>query len=303
MTPRSLFGAVERTLTAVVLVVSGGYLLIYLYRWEWNRAIISGIFFVSAEVALSTSIIMRRIGALERAEPTGAAPDALVLERLRSTPVERPNPFGWLAPRADRTSVFVPVLLGAGVVLSALAYIVERIAEATAVPALDRRLAHRLALLAPPPVGLLGQPPVAQPPARRRRTTVSAFTLLVAAASIGVLAWLAIGALIDATQTRPERGARPASTTISLEVLERHQTIDELRAAEALWVSCRPSIGRGLPTEGEVIDLGNNLVELVLRPGLGHLATRRLTGCLSDVKLDLVRADVLDVEHTPPAAT
>ncbi len=52
----------------------------------------------------------------------------------------------------------MPVLLGAGVVLSAIAYVVERIAEATALPLLDRRLARRYESIALPANGLLGAP-------------------------------------------------------------------------------------------------------------------------------------------------
>ena len=56
--------------------------------------------------------------------------------------------------------MFVPVLLGAGVVLSGLAWIVDRIARLTAVPSMERGLARRLTTLQPPAGGLLGEAPV-----------------------------------------------------------------------------------------------------------------------------------------------
>jgi hypothetical protein len=59
---------------------------------------------------------------------------------------------------AQQTNVFVPVLLGAGVVLSALAWVVDRIARLTAVPTMERGLARKLSHLQPPPGGLLGEP-------------------------------------------------------------------------------------------------------------------------------------------------
>jgi hypothetical protein len=295
--------ALPRLLTAVVLALSGAYLLIYLYRWEWNRAIISGLFFVAAEVAMATAMIMRRLRALERGleHPTGRPEaDPAVLARIRQADVARPHPFRWLAPDPGRTSVFVPVLLGAGVILSALAYVVERIAEATALPVLDHRLARRLAVLTPPPAAVL--PPAGPSVARRRRLpahpVMAAAWVLVAAASFGVLAWLGVGALLDATQTRPDPAARPVRTTITLEIIERHPADGDLESAAALWVACRSSLGRGLPTEGEVVEQGDT-VALVLEPGIGRLASRRLTGCLSDLKLNLVRARVLDVDHEP----
>jgi hypothetical protein len=74
--------------------------------------------------------------------------------------VERPNPFRWLtqATNGSTLPVLVPVLIGAGAVLSAIAYVVERIAEATALPAFDRQVAQRLATMSPPPAGLLSGP-------------------------------------------------------------------------------------------------------------------------------------------------
>lgn len=302
MTAARVFSGVERTLTAVVLIVSGAYLLIYLYRWEWNRAIVSGIFFVAAEVALATSIILRRLRTLEEAGGVPRPADPAVLDRLRQTDVDRPDPFRWLAPRANRTSVFVPVLLGAGVVLSALAYVVERVGEATALPVLDRSLAGRLAGLAPPAGGLTGRPAEPAPRAVQHRPTVmSGVALVVALASAGVLGWLGIGALIEETQTRPDP-SRPAMTTITLEIIERHPRGSSLPAAEALWVGCRSSLGRGLPVDAEVRPRDGDVVDLVLEPGIGRLATRRLTGCLTDLKLDLIRAEVITVEHASEQA-
>ena len=83
-------------------------MIIYLYRWEWNRAIISGVFFVAAEVALATSMILRRLRPSRGAkapQPSEASPP--VLERIRATPFERPNPFGWLTPPGGTLGVFV----------------------------------------------------------------------------------------------------------------------------------------------------------------------------------------------------
>jgi hypothetical protein len=306
-THRILLG-LPRLLTAVVLALSGAYLLIYLYRWEWNRAIISGLFFVTAEVAMATAMIMRRLRALEDGlEHASRRPeaDAQVLARIRQADVARPHPFRWLAPDPGRTSVFVPVLLGAGVILSALAYVVERIAEATALPALDRRLARRLAVLAPPPAAVRSPVATAATLHRRPRPARPAMATawaLVAAASFGVLAWLGVSTMLDATQTRPDPAERPVRTTITLEIVERHPIDGDLESAAALWVACRSSLGRGLPTEGEVVERGDT-VALVLEPGIGRLASRRLTGCLSDLKLNLVRARVLDVDHEHAPAT
>ena len=41
----SLFGVVVMAATAL-------YFFVYLWRWEWNRALIAGVLFVAAEVAM-----------------------------------------------------------------------------------------------------------------------------------------------------------------------------------------------------------------------------------------------------------
>ncbi len=85
-----------------------------------------------------------------------ARPDERVVSVLRSHRPEPLRPFAWLQG-SSTTNVFVPVLLGAGVVLSGLAWIVDRIARVTAVPTMERGLASRLTRLQPPSDGLLGE--------------------------------------------------------------------------------------------------------------------------------------------------
>jgi hypothetical protein len=299
MTLRRLLLGAQRLLAGVVLALSGAYLLIYLYRWEWNRAIISGLFFVAAEVALAASMLLRRLQSLERhLSPTAGQPQA-VLGRLRATPVDRPNPFGWLNPRDGRLGVFVPVLLGAGAILSAVAYVVERVAEATAVPVLDRHLATRLGTLAAPPEGLLGKPgpapgtgPQGQPPPRSSMTLVG---YAVAVVALVLMGWLGLDALLDATQTRADPADRPARTTIELVVAQRDATEEAVEAAQALWVGCRSTLG-SQATSARVAELEGDHVTLVLEPGIGRLTTRRLTGCLADLRVNHVIADVVSVE-------
>ena len=55
-----------RTLAAIVLVASGTYILVYLWRWEWQRAIVSGVFFLAALVVVSTLVVLRRAFELDR---------------------------------------------------------------------------------------------------------------------------------------------------------------------------------------------------------------------------------------------
>jgi hypothetical protein len=145
-------GRLAGVIGAGVMFFTALYFFVYLWRWEWNRALIAGVLFVAAEVAMATATILRR---LHRLDERLQAPDPAVLARIRETAPPARDHFEWLAPKADRFSVFVPVLIGMGVVASGLAWLVERLARATAGPALERGLAARLSPLAWPSGGLV----------------------------------------------------------------------------------------------------------------------------------------------------
>ena len=57
-----------------VMVAAGWYVFVYLYRWEWNRALVSGIIFLAAEVALLGALVLERREA--RAAPDRARSSA-----------------------------------------------------------------------------------------------------------------------------------------------------------------------------------------------------------------------------------
>ena len=136
-------------LGVVVLLASGLYFFVYLWRWEWNRALVAGLLFLAAEVGLSTGLVLQRLRRLGQAAP----PE--VVARIRENAPPPRDHFAWLRPR-DQMGVFVPVLMGVGAVASALAWAVERLARATAAPGLERGLAGRMAPLSWPAAGLAG---------------------------------------------------------------------------------------------------------------------------------------------------
>lgn len=287
MTGRGVFSVLQRLLALVILAASGTYLLVYLYRWEWNRALISGVVFVAAEIALSTSVLAHRLSA------DGRPADSfdLALRRLRESSVDRHHPFAWLTDR-DRFGVFIPVLLGAGVVLSALAYVVERLAEATARVTIDRNLARRLAVLAP------ARPPTAHVDALRWERAPRRVGPIAGLIAVVVIGGLTVQVLAEATQSRPDASVRPGATTILLDVDQRSpgRVMD---TAEALWVACRPVLLSRARPVADFEAVGADEVLLTLRPGIRDLATRRLTGCLADATLNKVRADVVAVHDLP----
>jgi hypothetical protein len=146
----------------LVMAASGAYFFVYLYRWEWNRALVSAVIFIAAEIGLLGAVMADRLARVERRldarEVRGSDVDDGVRRRLRENQPEPSKPFAWLT-NSQSTNVFVPVLLGAGFILSGLAWLVDRVARATAGPAVENNLASALTRLQPPAGGLLGGMP------------------------------------------------------------------------------------------------------------------------------------------------
>lgn len=111
-------------------------LAVYLSRWQWNRAVIAGLIALIAEVGLL---------ALRRPHPAPPGPDARLLARFEQTRPTGTAVFRWLEDTGERTSVFVPVLMAAGVIVSALAWTIEQVARHTVGRVGERRIAARLA--------------------------------------------------------------------------------------------------------------------------------------------------------------
>ncbi len=155
-----------RRLALVVAVAtllgSATYVFVYLQRWEWNRALMSGVFLLAAEVALVAVVLSDRMarldGEIKGLRATVDDGRRRRFERIMETPPASRDQFAWLRRSVSQTNVFVPVLMGAGVVLSALAWLVERMARATAGPAMARGLAARLDVLAVPAEPLVPAP-------------------------------------------------------------------------------------------------------------------------------------------------
>ncbi len=284
---------IVRAVAVLAAASCGAYSLVYLYRWEWHRAILAGVFLVVAEVALATSVLLRRLAALDRRltdvveAASRPAPQPEILVHLRETAPEPRPPFAWLKP--DRLGVFLPILLGAGVLASAAAWVVEALARKTARPALERRLAARLEVFALPAGGLLG-PGQAAPVLRARRVPAWPARLgLMALATFGGA--VGIDELADATQSRPDAVRAGVHTVVELELRGELAQAAPVRVAASLWHTCEGALRRDLP-EPVVTDLGGARVRLSVPVDIGTHAFRVLHGCLEDAALDRVQAGV-----------
>lgn len=274
------------------VLATGVYLFVYLARWEWHRALVAGVLFVAAEVALAAAAILDRLRSIEArlAAGTGAGADTAgdeALGRLREAAPEPRTNFEWLSRQGSEMSVFVPLLLGAGVVLSGAAWLVERLARATAKPALERGLARRLAPLTLPAGTLAGAP---APVAPRRGSVVPhllAGVAAIAAATVG------LDAMADATQNRPDPVTRGTTSSVVVAV-DPGSARRPVTATAALWGACTTQLGGGFEVLG-MTDLGAGDVQVLVSPQIGKYAERRLRGCIGDATTDRIRAGVRSI--------
>lgn len=285
---------------------AGTYLVIYLYRWQWQRALICGVLLLVVEVLLFGVVLLGRLTRIEdrlrdtdrRQREMDARQDE-VLGRLREPPEAREETrFRWLEDPADRTYVFVPVLMVTGVLLSGLAWLVQRIASATGKPA-ERRLAGRLAVLsAPDPDGaddLPGVPPVGSRPSRGRTARVGAASVVAVALTVALVAGLA-----QLTQTRDEGPNTNAATSVLVQVDMRGPDRTASRralAAQQVWERCRDSTSAPL-RHAALGDLGDGLFAGVVRPALTEHDLMRLRGCLEDTTLERAHLTVVGFGDT-----
>ena len=133
------------------LLTAASYMIVSLNRWEWNRALFFGLIVLIAEVALATGLVLRKLGQI--GPPTGR--DPAVEEIVHATRPPAPDRFAWMRESNDRLGVFITFLVGGGVVLSAVAWLVDRIAASTTTARREARLAAQLAPISYPPGGLL----------------------------------------------------------------------------------------------------------------------------------------------------
>jgi hypothetical protein len=133
------------------LIAGAVYMIVSLNRWEWTRALFFGIIVVIAEIALVTGVILRRLARVERA----ATVDPLVAEILRATRPPAPDRFLWLKQSLERNNVFITFIVGGGVLISGIAWIIDRLASKTASAAAEQRLARDLTTISYPRGGLL----------------------------------------------------------------------------------------------------------------------------------------------------
>jgi hypothetical protein len=133
----------------VTVAYCGVYVFIYLARWQWERAMFMGFGFLAAEIVIATLVILRRLDAQHQERSRRDEVDPEVLAHIRNSAPKQQH-FAWLDPRSGELNVFVTMLVASGVIVSGVAWLVEKIASNTSTKALEHRLAKRIRSLAPP---------------------------------------------------------------------------------------------------------------------------------------------------------
>ena len=305
-------------LGALVAVFAGSYVFIYLYRWEWNRALMSAALFLVAEVALVGAVIverMRRIdakldartNAYTATQPSagsvggaliGAADDEYAAPTDRQPAASGTVDFPWLRASGeptDRFGVFIPVLMGAGVVLSGIAWLVERIARAAAPRAGGEAARNRPSVLALPPGGPFAEDTTTAPatsggsgwrPGRAVAVTVGALALV----GPGVF-WLA-----DLTQSRPDPPEVAVASAVTIEASSNLPWTERSNhKVDARWHFCSDENYPVLSPSG-LHKVGQQQFVGIVTPALGDRAERRFVGCLQDAAVDTILLRVTEVE-------
>lgn len=283
-------------------VYAGYYMVLYLTRWEWQRALISGMLLLIVEVFLATVVLLTRFSRIEERMAQSDARVEDVRRRLEQTRTPNPHEFRWVRSAhmqeldgTQRTFVFVPVLMAAGAALSGVAMVIQKVAGATARAGAERRLAGRLAVLTAPELGprdalqpMEDRPAVA--PARTGRTVVTA---ALAAGSL-LLVPVLWSALADATQTREQDTPDAAATTVVFKVEFKGDGGDSAvqLAAQDLWETCRRSTA-AQNDKATLSRLDGDVYSAVVRPALASHDVMRLRGCIEDASTNRTTATVL----------
>ncbi|HEU5157210.1 MAG TPA: hypothetical protein VFU43_09445 [Streptosporangiaceae bacterium] len=286
---RDLARSVGRLSLLAALAGSGAYTIVYIYRWEWQRALIAAVMFLAALLIALTLVILDRLSRLERRlEGIGAGNLAGTAygrspASLGGNPLDHDFPWLHVADAKAETHVFIPILLSAGLLMSLVAALVERTAA--------------FAGVGPPrtaaPASLTGTAN------RREKFRVRARTIVLAVA-VGMAVGASVHLLRGALMFTPEPQV-PGSRVMVIDVSTRGDPVTPPAEPVAVMAAfCRTTTHSHIAID-RVETLSPRRARLVVSPLLRPIAQRRYEGCLQDARLDYQLLDVVEVRSFPAA--
>jgi hypothetical protein len=121
-----------------------------------------------------------------------------------------------------------------------------------------------------------------------------------------VLGTVAVAALSELTQSRPDTPNRAADSELVIAVDENRFRGGADGAAAALWAVCVGQTNSRPPEGGALVEIDEGRYRAVLRPAVGDGERRKLVGCLEDFTIERVRGNVQSFREVPirtPAAS
>ena len=184
--------------------------------------------------------------------------------------------------------MFVPVLLGTGMILSAVAWLVERAAGLVACRTVDPRAAATVPLHLP--LGSVSSDPPAVAGASAEREPRLRWPLaFLVAVMIGTAA-VGVEAVRRLTQSTVDAPVRTGSTELVVAVRSPDERTP-VEMAVALWTVCRERLDQWPVATVEAVR--DDEVTLRLDQALSETARRRMVGCVEDFTLERVLGTVV----------
>jgi hypothetical protein len=122
---------------------------------------------------------------------------------------------------------------------------------------------------------------------------------IIAYLALAVAGVVGIGALMDATQNRPDDPPPGSTSTLAFTVSTRDFPGGAQTAARTLMAVCAATVDDAtisVPAQArEAADAVDRAWHVTITPALGEHGRKRLEGCLEDVTLDRVIGHVTDV--------
>ncbi len=290
-------------LAVVVLFATGVYTVVYLYRWEWNRALFTSVLFITIEVALVGVFLLNRIRRIET-DQDGREVRNATLGRIEQTRPDRAH-FAWLERSMNRTSVFVTVLLGAGVLLSLGTWLIDRIAppdrspEARAGPRTPARAAGLSRAAARPgrcrahrrSRPLRHGPPRDAARAAAMRRFVGAWPRLLVALGAAVLVLRQLAMTVHTPM--------PAGSYLEVRASARWRDSERgaHSLARALTVACVTETAAG--TQLHAFSWRDGSFRFSVAPAFDEADRRQLRGCMSDLRMPGLIVSVQEMQTVP----